>query len=538
MKFTIAQLNPKIADFDSILKKINLALAEAVKDQSDCVVFPELFLCGYPPLDALFDSNFKAKLKEAELELLTLSKLYPVGILMGLPRYHDTDHSKGIKNAAILIENGKILFEWEKQLLPYYDVFNEPRYFDSGIFKGSYEFRGKRLVVSICEDAWFSENSAYLHDPFSQVNASNTHLMINLSASPFELKKFERRLEVFKRLAIRLQVPVLCVNQVAGQDELVFDGQSFGLNKNGNILFQCEAFKEEIKTVDLSVIESLKTPLMPLDELQEALVLGLKDYVYKSGFSRCILGLSGGIDSALTAVLAVKALGADNVVGLLMPSQYSSEGSITDAQELAKNLAIRHYILPISDTFEVVQRTLTKVEQTLHSLTLENVQSRIRGQLAMAFAAQHKALVLSTGNKSEISVGYCTLYGDMCGGVSVLGDLYKTQVYALAQHIFDKEGLIPKNSITKPPSAELRPNQTDQDSLPPYDILDSILEGFIEKTMSIDELVTLGFEKSQVEWVYRQLNQQEFKRFQASPIVRVSSKSFGVGRRYPLVWKG
>ncbi len=541
MKITLAQLNPMVGDIKYNLQRLKAILHDAAQEGSDLLVLPELYLVGYPPRDLLEMPWFVKQLEAGITELLSISALYPeTGVLVGAPLPSDRT-GKGLYNAALLVQGGVILFVQHKSLLPTYDVFDERRYFDPAEHVQIALFKGLKIGISICEDAWndkdFWPRLLYQRDPVAELAAEGADLLINISASPFQIGKEETRYKLLSAHAQRYGLPFIYVNQVGANDELVFDGHSLAMDYRGNLLWSGSGFSESIYTVDLNHPASPKsfTAQKRIDSVYEALSLGIRDYSKKCGFSKIILGLSGGIDSAVTACLAASALGPENVIALSMPSPYSSAGSVDDSRKLAENLKIDLKILPISDIFSAYQRLLGQYWMPdSEDLSEENIQARIRGNLLMAFSNRFGYLLLSTGNKSEMAVGYCTLYGDMSGGLSVLADVPKVMVYELAQYINRNQELIPNDIIIKPPSAELKPDQVDQDSLPPYETLDAILHYYIEEKLSASQVAALGFDRQTVNWVIRQVDRSEYKRRQAAPGLKVSSKAFGQGRRMPI----
>jgi len=541
LKISIAQLNPLVGDLEHNLHKIQQSLEQVKKDGSQLLILPELFLTGYPPRDLLEMPWFIQQINAVLHDVLALSKHYPeTAILLGIPQ-PGASLGKGLYNSALLIGKGKILFQQNKSLLPTYDVFDETRYFDPAASIMVFPFGGERLGISICEDAWndplFWPRPLYNKDPIGELAREGASLLINISASPFQIGKDNTRYNLLSSHACRHRLPLVYVNQVGANDELVFDGQSMVLDEQGMLLWQGAAFDEELHTIDLDIHESGHSfvPLQPVAALYQALCLGIRDYLHKSGFKKAVLGLSGGIDSAVTACLAAEALGPENVLGLLMPSPYSSMGSVDDSLELASRLGIQHHTLPINDIFSAYQNSLQPYwDPAATGLSQENIQARIRGNLLMAFSNAFGYLVLSTGNKSEMAVGYCTLYGDMSGGLSVLSDVSKVMVYELARYINRHREVIPEAITSKAPSAELRPDQKDQDSLPPYEILDRILYHYIEESCPASRIINLGFDRDTVHWVVKQVDRNEFKRRQAAPGLKVSSKAFGGGRRMPI----
>jgi len=537
MKLALAQLNPTVGAIGENLKKSIEAIDLAAQKKADLIIFPELFLAGYPARDLLERPEFIAGIEAAMATLCQHSKGIPnLGIIMGLPLRDD--HHKVLLNAAQLIYQGQSLFTQGKTLLPQYDVFDDQRYFTPPESINVVSFKGQKLGISICEDAWNIPElgSPYKENPIATLASQGATLMINLSASPFELGKPDVRLRIAKHHSQTHRVPFVLVNQVGGCDDLIFDGGSMLVANEAQVLLpHC---KELVEIVDLESLGGTKeTPESVNREtlLYEALVLGTRDFVKKSGLQNVFIGVSGGIDSAVTAAIAVEALGCNFVTGIAMPSPFSSDASVTDAKELAENLGIPLKIIPITDIYEkylAVFKDLFPGKE--RDTTEENIQARIRGNLLMACANKDHALVLATGNKSELAVGYTTLYGDMCGAVGVLFDVYKQDVYRLAQHINRNGEIIPKSTIEKPPSAELKPNQKDQDTLPPYEILDQILKHYIEDQYSPEEIVKMGIDRDTVEWVVSAIHRNEYKRKQASPGLKVSKKAFGSGRRMML----
>ena len=537
MKILAAQLNPRVGDLTHNTDRILAALDLARTSGADLVVTPELALTGYPPRDLLDRPRLHQAVAEALLTLTRATRGGPA-LLVGLPLPHQSRPHQ-YQNAALLIEDGRLLARHNKLLLPSYDVFDEARHFLPGDALTAVSFRGRTLLLSICEDLWACDDpklrARYGYDPLD--DAQPADLLINLSASPFAHGKLERRRSTLAAAAAKLQTPILYLNQVGANDELIFDGNSLLMLPDGRAKQLAPAFLEASNTFDLDRLD--ETPDLvndaPVERTLQALVTGIRDYFHKSGFSRALLGLSGGIDSALTAALAVRALGPDSVIGLLMPSQFSSQGSLDDATALAQNLGIQTHTIPIEPAFVALRDTLRpSFENQTHGLTEENLQARIRGILLMAHANHQNALLLTTGNKSELAVGYCTLYGDMCGALAPIADLTKGRVWQLARHLNRDGILIPVNSIEKPPSAELRENQTDQDSLPPYEILDLLVEAYVELEQAPEDLIRNGFDPDTVARVTRLIDLSEHKRRQTPPVLRVTEKAFGTGRRYPI----
>ncbi|WP_418789968.1 NAD+ synthase [Phosphitispora sp. TUW77] len=545
MKVIIAQINPTVGDIEGNINKLTETLAGCDKETNDLVVFPELFLVGYPPRDLLERQWFINRTEEAVARVICLSKAYPkTGILFGVPTCSSKTKGKALYNSALLIYNGKTLFSQHKSLLPTYDVFDEARYFEPASAVGTVKFKGETLGISVCEDAWNEQGMCdignYGYDPIEELVKQGATLLINISASPFHVGKEELRFRIISSHARKHGVPFLYVNQVGGNDELVFDGRSMCVDKNGEPVKVLPAFKEELAVVDTEAIGSSKfyTPMNRTASIYGALVTGISDYMKKCGFKKVVLGLSGGIDSAVTCCLAVEAVGKENVIGVTMPSPYSSTGSVEDSRRLAENLGIEFKVIPVSGIYSSY---LGSLEEHFHGvepdITEENIQARIRGNITMALSNKYGYLLLSTGNKSEMAVGYCTLYGDMCGGLSPISDVPKTVVYDLARFINREKEIIPEETITKPPSAELRPDQLDQDTLPPYDILDGILSYYLDEGCSAEDIIQKGYDSETVYWVIRTVNRNEYKRKQAAPGIKVTTKAFGIGRRMPIAAK-
>lgn len=547
MKIAIAQLNPTIGDLQGNVEKIRQAATEARALGAQLLVTPELSISGYPPKDMLLREGFIHACDQA-LDSLLKETSDSFGILVGHPSLLESESGRP-HNTATLIAEGRIVAHRHKCLLPNYDVFDEERYFAHGHDQTPIEFLGYRLGVHICEDAWYGEPETFYHlppksrkDPVAHLAEQGVDLFINLSASPFEAGKIERRCGIVKRHVSRHKRPVIFANQTGGNDDLIFDGNSFVLNADGQLVQRLLPFSEDLQLVDLDKLPSpIEIKTRREEELLNALVMGLRDYMHKCGFTDCVLGLSGGIDSALAAAIAARAVGGDRVHALMMPSRHSSDHSISDSQKLAANLGLDAQLVPI-DTIHQAYEGTPVVGHDLTSdpsgLADQNLQARIRGALVMTRSNTHNWIPLATGNKSELSVGYCTLYGDMCGGFAVLCDVYKRDVYAISSYINEIEGreVIPENIITKAPSAELAPNQFDQDSLPPYPILDGILEGLIDRHESP---VTLAktYPEEIVRWVVGKLDRNEFKRWQIPPGLKLSAKAFGTGRRMPMASK-
>ena len=541
----LLQLNPTIGAFAANREKLVAAYADAVARGAEFVVAPELFLCGYPPRDLLLRDDFV----EANLAALeaTAKAIGAVPLCVGYVERNSERPGRALKNAAAVLQNGKIIWGTAKSLLPTYDVFDEDRYFEPAKKGEPFVFNGHKLGITICEDIWNDEDfwpeRLYRRDPVRELITQGAEIILNLSASPWHDGKERTRLEMLRRVARDEKIPLVQVNAVGANDELIFDGHSVALDAQGDVLALGKGFVEETLVVDLNQGGKRKVEsgnlFPPREELLfSALSLGIRDYVRKCGFKSVILGLSGGIDSALIAVIAADALGAENVLGVAMPARYSSSGSLTDAEQLAKNLGIRYEVLPIEPAFNAVEAQLQKVfAGTKPNEAEENIQSRLRGVTLMALSNKFGALVLTTGNKSEMAVGYCTLYGDMNGALAPIADVLKTDVYKIARWVNREREIIPADSITKPPSAELRPGQKDQDSLPPYEILDAILDLYVVKNLGKPEIVARGFDAAVVNDVVNKINFSEYKRRQAAPGLKVSPRAFGMGRRIPVAQK-
>ena len=542
MKITIAQLNYHVGDFSGNLEKMKNAVETAKKEGSDLICFAELATCGYPPRDFLNFADFINKAEECVQELAKCA--IDIGILLGSPTRNPVPEGKDLYNSGYFLENGQISFIQHKALLPTYDVFDEYRYFQPADYFSTFMYKGVRIALTICEDMWNvgNENPLYTICPMDELMKEKPDLMINLSASPFAYDHAPERIHVLQTNVLRYQLPLFYVNQVGAQTELIFDGGSLVFSANGKIFDELPFFETCIRTYSLDDVKAnnenneISKDKYPL--IHDALILGLKDYFGKVGLSKAILGLSGGIDSAVTAVLATRALGKENVSVLLMPSEFSSDHSIEDARILAENLGISYTLFPINDLYNSWLKNLDPHFKELpFGLAEENLQARIRGTLLMAFSNKFGPILLNTSNKSEMAVGYGTLYGDMCGGLSVIGDVYKTEVYELADYMNKDEVVIPINTLTKPPSAELRPNQKDADSLPDYAVLDKILYLYIEKNQGPNEIISAGFDAALVSRILRLVNINEFKRHQTAPVLRISPKAFGMGRRMPIEGK-
>jgi NAD+ synthase (glutamine-hydrolysing) len=546
MKVTIAQLNPVVGDIESNTSKIVQTLSRCRESGSDLVIFSELFLTGYPPQDLLEKSWFIEKAQRAVQELREISREHPgLGLLFGVPRPTGQEAGKRFYNSAVLIYRGQILLEQAKSLLPTYDVFDERRYFAPATAADTLAFKGETLGISICEDAWndpelWPGGRLYRSDPIDVLAKKGATLLVNISASPYFMGKEEIRLRLIRNHARKHGIPFVFVNQVGANDELIFDGRSFCLDRSGEPVAVCPSFKEHIQTLDPSSPGSPGSyhPQDKIESVYEALVLGIRDYMRKCHFSRAVIGLSGGVDSSVTCCLAREAVGPENVLAVSMPSLYSSRASVGDSRELAANLGIRCLVIPITSVYKCYLSTLKKAFAGKNEdVTEENIQARIRGNILMALSNKFGHLVVSTGNKSELAVGYCTLYGDMSGGLAAISDVPKTMIYELAHYINRKAPLIPQAVLDKPPSAELKPGQADQDTLPPYSILDSILHYYIEESFSVEEIVRLGFAAETVNWTVSAVRKSEYKRRQAAPGLKVTTKAFGLGRRMPVAAK-
>jgi NAD+ synthase (glutamine-hydrolysing) len=542
MKIALAQINAHIGHFEGNIARMLAAVEEAKSQGADIVVFPELSTCGYPPRDFLEFDDF-IHLADAAVQRLAAAA-QGIAILVGSPTRNPVPEGKDLYNSAYFLADGAVRFVQHKALLPTYDVFDEYRYFEPAKEFRVLEYKGKRIAVTICEDIWNigNANPLYTVCPLDEMAPLQPDLIINLSASPFNYAHSHGRISVVKANVERYGIPMFYVNQVGAQTELIFDGGSLVVAPGGKVFDELPYFEECVRTYDVNEVLTQPGRGEQAKEkyrlIHDALLLGLRDYFGKLGLRQAILGLSGGIDSAVTAVLAARALGPENVRGLLLPSQFSSDHSVDDARQLAENLGMRYDVVPIGPAYDSFLQTLEPFfEGRPFDLAEENLQARIRAVLLMGFSNKFGPILLNTSNKSEAAVGYGTLYGDMCGGLSVLGDVYKTEVYQLAEYINKDGEVIPRNSIAKPPSAELRPNQKDSDSLPEYDILDQILYQYIDRHQSPQDLIEMGFDEALVRRVLRLVNINEFKRHQTPPILRVSGKAFGVGRRMPIVGK-
>ncbi len=538
MKIALAQINTTVGDISGNEAKILAAYRRAVAAGSDIVVFPELATTGYPPRDLLLRPRFVTE-NLASVDRLAAATGEAVMVL-GFVGRHEQRPGRELTNSVAWLQEGKVTAIRHKTLLPTYDVFDEDRYFEPATANAPVEFRSGLVGLTICEDMWNDEDywdeRRYRPNPASDLSNAGAQILLNCSASPWHLGKGEARHAMFSQLAAKTRCPIVYCNLVGGNDELVFDGGSLVFDAQGRLLAEGRRFEEDLIVVDLDTAVPVcpATP-PPEEQVFQALTLGLRDYVHKCGFKSVVLGLSGGIDSALTAVIGVAALGQENVRGLSLPSQFSSQGSLDDARSLAKNLGIQYDVVPIQPPFAAVKDQMQTVfAGRPEDVTEENIQARLRGVILMAMSNKFGSLLLTTGNKSEVAVGYCTLYGDMCGGLAVIADVPKTMVYRISQWVNREQEIIPSDTITKPPSAELRPNQTDQDSLPPYDILDAILEAYVVKMQAPAEIIAAGLPADAVRRVVRLIDLSEYKRRQAAPGLKVTTKAFGMGRRVPI----
>ncbi len=540
MKIALAQLNFHIGNFETNTDKIIQTIQQAKADGAHLVVFPELAVCGYPPLDFLDFRDFIRKCLSCISSIAEHTQ--SIGVIVGSPSFNPVLKGKNLFNSAFFIQDGKTAGIVNKSLLPNYDVFDEYRYFEPGRYSHCIECNGIKMALTICEDLWNEEDDPlYQFCPMDELITEHPKLIINIAASPFDYQHAEKRKNILKRNALKYNLPVVYVNHVGGQTEMLFDGGSLVMNEQGEVIHQLKYFSEDYCVIDFPFKSKTKvTRKEPekIERIHDALIMGIRDYFGKQGFKQATLGLSGGIDSAVVLALAAEALGRENVFPVMMPSPFSSAHSVSDSEELAARLGIRCITLPVHQPFQSYLDLLKPVFNDLpFDVTEENIQARIRGTLLMALSNKFGYILLNTSNKSELAVGYGTLYGDMCGGLSVIGDVYKTEVYELAHYINRHQKIIPENIITKPPSAELRPNQKDTDSLPPYETLDAILRLYIEQQYGPVRIVEAGFDEGLVLKVLRMVNRNEHKRFQAPPILRVSPKAFGLGRRLPIVGK-
>lgn len=541
MKVALAQINTTVGDLAGNEAKILAAYQRGVAAGVDLVMFPELTITGYPPRDLLLKKSFLTQ------NLAVLDRLAAAtgktALLVGYVGENKNRPGREVTNSVALLQHGKIVTTRAKTLLPTYDVFDEDRYFEPARENHTVDFNGGKIGLTICEDIWNDEDfwpeRRYQHNPPVELVTEGSRILFNISASPWNLGKEETRYRMLRSMALKAKCPVLFCNQVGGNDELVFDGGSLAFNGAGELIARGDMFTEDFVIVDTEATAPVARISWAEEEyVYKALVIGLRDYLYKCGFKSAVLGLSGGIDSALVACIAVAALGKEHVRGVSLPSQYSSQGSLDDARILAEKLGIRYDVIPIQPAFETAKQQLQPVfTGKPEDTTEENIQARLRGVMLMAMSNKFGSLLLTTGNKSELAVGYCTLYGDMCGGLAVISDVPKTMVYRLAKWINRDAEIIPAATITKPPSAELRPNQTDQDSLPPYDVLDAILDAYVVQGKTLTDIAAAGFDEATVKRVIRLIDFNEYKRRQAAPGLKVTSKAFGVGRRIPIAQK-
>ncbi len=543
MQIGIAQINTTVGDLAGNCARILRAYHALESEGADIILTPELAISGYPPQDLLFKSRFVPE------NLLALERLHAelntAALVTGFIAPNSSEYGRPFHNAAAVLEKGQPLRVIHKTLLPTYDVFDEARYFEPGTDFQPLTIKGRQYGVTICEDIWtraYLPRSLYLHSPVAQLVNAGAEAILNLSASPFQIGKPAQRREMICSLAAKFAVPFFYCNSVGGNDQLVFDGNSLAVAATGDVTWQGHSFAEDTAVVDTingaTTGVSHSTPAADMADLRDALALGLRDYMAKCGFKTCVLGLSGGIDSAVTAAIAVEAIGNENVTGVAMPSQFSSQHSVDDALALAANLGIRCLTIPIQHSFEAFKHQMRDAfAGRAEDITEENMQARLRGLTLMSLSNKFGHLLLTTGNKSELAVGYCTLYGDMCGGLAIISDVPKTMVYDLARFLNRDREIIPARTIEKPPSAELRPDQTDQDTLPPYDLLDEILRLYVEENLSSADIIARGFDEQTVRWIVRRVDLNEYKREQAAPGLKVTGRAFGMGRRMPIAQK-
>ncbi|MGB8130741.1 MAG: NAD+ synthase [Candidatus Angelobacter sp.] len=543
MKIALGQINPTIGDFSGNSKKIIESSRQALAQGAEMILFPELAVCGYPPRDLLEKPAFVERNQQVIKEIA--QAVPQITIVCGFVSPAKVETGKSVMNSAAVLREGAVQFVQSKMLLPTYDVFDEMRYFDPAESQNLLPLGSKQFALTICEDAWndkhFWHRRLYPVDPVDELLHAGGNMVLNISASPFHLGKRELRRQMLATIARDNRVPVLFVNQVGGNDSLIFDGSSMVIAPDGRIVAQAKSFEEDLVIFDSETMQGDMHEQVPVGvaSAYAALALGTRDYVRKCGFSKVVIGLSGGIDSALTAAIAVDALGKENVTGIAMPSQYSSEHSIKDARQLACKLGIRFEVIAIGDVFDGYRKALARLfAGTPEDVAEENLQSRIRGNILMAFSNKFGALVLTTGNKSEVGVGYCTLYGDMVGGLGVISDVPKTMVYELSRYVNSIKPVIPQSTIDKPPSAELRPGQKDSDTLPPYEVLDNILEDYVEDYHTAERIAAdRKYDIKLVRDVIRMIERSEYKRQQAAPGLKITPKAFGLGRRFPIAQK-
>ncbi len=546
MKIALAQINTTVGDFDGNVERIVRFATEARGRGAELVLFPELALCGYPPRDLVERPDF---VRRCEEELLRLAGLLPeIPAVVGYVRRSGAERGKPVSDAAAMLRGGKVVLDYSKALLPFYDVFDESRYFEPGVSAGLYDLGGHRLGVTICEDVWndknFQKKQVYARDPIEETVGSGADVLLNIASSPFSTEKIRFRHDMLKAIALERRIPVVYVNHVGGNDSLIFDGSSMAFDAQGKLAARAKSFEEDLVLFDTfgGAGDLHPGPASETEAVYRALLLGTRDYVSKCEFENVLIGLSGGIDSSLVATIAVDALGAEHVTGVSMPGPYSSPESLRDAQALAEKLCIDFRVVPIGPVFDSYLTTLDPAfDGRPRDVTEENIQARIRGNILMALSNKTGALVLSTGNKSELAVGYCTLYGDMAGGLSVVGDVPKTMVYDLARYANRCGERIPAACLTKAPTAELRAGQTDQDTLPPYEVLDVILNAYIAEQLGGSEIISkYGLDPELVRDTIKRVRGAEYKRQQASPALKVTAKAFGIGRRFPIAqkWSG
>ena len=546
MRIALAQINATVGDFAGNIERIVQFAQRALDQHADLAVFPELAVCGYPPRDLVERPDF---LDRSESELHRLAKMLPpIPVWVGSVRRSGARQGKQVSDVAALLSHGRIETDYAKILLPFYDVFDESRYFEPGRGPKTHLMSGKRLGITVCEDIWNDKNfwkrQLYPRDPVEETVEAGAQVLINIAASPYSTGRIQFRQSMLKAIAKTHRIPVVYVNLIGGNDSLIFDGSSCAFDSQGELCARAKSFEEDLVIFDTDTqIGCMRPdPASETEAVYDALVLGARDYVRKCGFKTAIVGLSGGIDSSLAAVIAARALGPENVLGVSMPGPYSSPGSVLDAQELAANLGIRFRAIPITSIYEsYISGLESAFAGRARDVTEENIQARIRGNILMALSNKYCGLLFSTGNKSELAVGYCTLYGDMAGGLAVIGDVPKTMVYEVARYINSFSGVtgpIPQACLEKPPSAELRPNQTDQDTLPPYDVLDTILRAYIEDNLCAQDIIArFRLDPAVVHQTVRRIISAEYKRQQAAPALRVTSKAFGIGRRFPIANK-
>ncbi|HET7101197.1 MAG TPA: NAD+ synthase [Terriglobia bacterium] len=543
MKIALAQINTTVGDFEGNVAKILQYARMAVDRKADLVVFPEMAVCGYPPRDLVERHDF---IERSEAELSRLTHLLPdIPALIGYVRASGVQMGKGVSNAAALVSRGKVLLDYVKILLPFYDVFDESRYFEPGNSVGIFDLQDVRIGVTICEDIWNDKNfwrkRLYPRDPVEEITQAGARILLNIASSPYSTEKIQLRYDMLRTIAAEHRIPVAYVNHVGGNDQLILDGSSMAFSAAGTLVARAQSFEEDMVVFDTAgtLSDIHDAPTSEIDSVYRALLLGTRDYMRKCGFKEAIIGLSGGIDSSVVATLAADALGPENVRAIAMPGPYSSPGSVTDAEELAKRLGVDFRIIPITSIYDDYIRTLEpSFKGCAADATEENIQARIRGNILMALSNKLGAMVLSTGNKSELAVGYCTLYGDMAGGLSVIADLPKTMVYSLARYLNRQTERIPRSSIEKPPSAELKADQRDQDTLPPYETLDVILKSIIEERLCAKDIAAkYKIDLPLVEDAMLRVTRAEYKRQQAAPALKVTAKAFGMGRRYPIAQK-